>query len=215
MRQGWIALHKVPGNEASATPETAPETAYKNTSDPRARRRIQGEIVVKYRGRLASYVRRHLSARHWQEAEQVGAIGLLVALEKFEPSRGVPFWFFAVQWVRKEIQRWLNHGVYWRPHTNGAKGRQTHDEHRAHGEFQDEAHVSETENVEDLVSTAEGLSRVGQFLDTLSVEERHLLICEKRDRGNPNSDRVRRYLSLVGRATAFVRGNEDGHRESV
>lgn len=48
------------------------------------------------------------------EAEEEGAIGLLIALEKFETASGAPFCPFARTWVRKEIQRWKNVGVYWR-----------------------------------------------------------------------------------------------------
>ena len=48
--------------------------------------------------------------RHSGRAEQVellqeGVVGLLRALERYDPSLGVPFWGYAVWWVRHAMQR--------------------------------------------------------------------------------------------------------------
>lgn len=39
------------------------------------------------------------------DLHQAGMVGLLVAADRFDPDRGVPFRAFARHWVRKEIQR--------------------------------------------------------------------------------------------------------------
>jgi RNA polymerase primary sigma factor len=40
-----------------------------------------------------------------EELTQEGVVGLLRALERFEPDRGVPFWAYAAWWVRQAMQR--------------------------------------------------------------------------------------------------------------
>jgi RNA polymerase sigma factor (sigma-70 family) len=40
-----------------------------------------------------------------QELLQEGVVGLLRALERFEPDRGVPFWGYASWWVRQAMQQ--------------------------------------------------------------------------------------------------------------
>jgi DNA-directed RNA polymerase specialized sigma subunit len=69
-------------------------------------RRIQASLVIQYRGRVAALVRRMVTAPHWEAAEQVGLIGVLVANEKFDASRG-DFWLFAGPFARAEIDTWL------------------------------------------------------------------------------------------------------------
>jgi RNA polymerase primary sigma factor len=39
-----------------------------------------------------------------EELTQEGVVGLLRALERYEPERGVPFWGYAVWWVRQAMQ---------------------------------------------------------------------------------------------------------------
>src|SRR5205823_10360622 len=39
------------------------------------------------------------------ELLQEGVVGLLRALERFDPSRGVPFWAYASWWVRQAMQQ--------------------------------------------------------------------------------------------------------------
>ena len=40
-----------------------------------------------------------------EELTQEGVVGLLRALERYEPERGVPFWGYAVWWVRQSMQQ--------------------------------------------------------------------------------------------------------------
>jgi RNA polymerase primary sigma factor len=39
------------------------------------------------------------------ELMQEGVVGLLRALERFDPDAGVPFWGYAVWWVRQAMQQ--------------------------------------------------------------------------------------------------------------
>ena len=39
------------------------------------------------------------------ELMQEGVVGLLLALERYDPQRGVPFWGYAVWWVRQAMQQ--------------------------------------------------------------------------------------------------------------
>jgi RNA polymerase sigma factor (sigma-70 family) len=45
------------------------------------------------------------SAVDREELMQEGVVGLLRALERYEPERGVPFWAYAVWWVRQAMQQ--------------------------------------------------------------------------------------------------------------
>ena len=40
-----------------------------------------------------------------EELTQEGVVGLLRALERYEPARGVPFWAYAAWWVRQAMQQ--------------------------------------------------------------------------------------------------------------
>jgi RNA polymerase sigma factor (sigma-70 family) len=40
-----------------------------------------------------------------EELTQEGVVGLLRALERFDPARGVPFWGYAAWWVRQAMQQ--------------------------------------------------------------------------------------------------------------
>jgi RNA polymerase sigma factor (sigma-70 family) len=47
---------------------------------------------------------RRPSAVTWNELMQEGVLGLLRALERYDPQRGVPFWAYAYWWVRQAMQ---------------------------------------------------------------------------------------------------------------
>jgi RNA polymerase sigma factor (sigma-70 family) len=46
------------------------------------------------------------------DLRQAGMVGLLIAADRYEPHRGVPFRAFARYWVRKEMQRALGEGEF-------------------------------------------------------------------------------------------------------
>ena len=72
----------------------------------------QAAFVRKHRNFVEKIVRELVSwPEHWPDAEEEGTIGLLIALEKHDPARDVPFDVFAKQWIRKELQRWLDVGA--------------------------------------------------------------------------------------------------------
>ena len=53
---------------------------------------------------VAHAYRRSTAVDH-QELTQEGIVGLLRALERYEPDRGVPFWAYATWWVRQAMQQ--------------------------------------------------------------------------------------------------------------
>lgn len=227
---GYNARREAHRDKATDMRTSTVAAGYKGTTDLVARRRIQAQVVEAYRAHVASYVRKHVAQAHSKEAEQVGVIGVLVALEKYDAGivcavggdRGAAFWNFARMYVRDEIRRWLDVGVFWCKSSNrGASDarresakmrtaqRTVESMDEPVGERETTLHdriVDGETTVEDLVATAESRARLDQFLFTLTEADRHLLLCDKRDRGNANSVRSRHHLFLVGRATAFVRG---------
>jgi RNA polymerase primary sigma factor len=48
---------------------------------------------------------RRCAAVDREELTQEGVVGLLRALDRYEPERGVPFWAYAVWWVRQAMQQ--------------------------------------------------------------------------------------------------------------
>jgi RNA polymerase primary sigma factor len=70
--------------------------------DPAARARL----VEAFIGPVAALARRYRGA-HVERVEllQEGVVGLLRALEGFDPERGTPFWAYASWWVRQAMQQ--------------------------------------------------------------------------------------------------------------
>jgi hypothetical protein len=67
---------------------------------------LRAKVVRRLRPAIARLVRP--LPGHWREtAEQVGAFGVLVALERFDPTAGVPFRRAALAEARVELLRWL------------------------------------------------------------------------------------------------------------
>jgi hypothetical protein len=63
-----------------------------NTTTAAARMQLRTRVVTAYRPDVARLVRRVVSnPKHRAEAEQVGAIGVLLALEKYDLTSGIPF----------------------------------------------------------------------------------------------------------------------------
>ncbi|HXB26786.1 MAG TPA: hypothetical protein VNV25_18815 [Gemmatimonadaceae bacterium] len=77
-------------------------------------RQLQALVVAAHRAEVAAVVRKIVPSKHWEEAEQLGALGVLVALEKYDPKTGSDrvggFWNFARRHVRREIRKWLDDG---------------------------------------------------------------------------------------------------------
>lgn len=124
------------------------EKLYLKTSDPAERRRFRAEVVLAHQDRLDRLVRRMVPApQHRAEAKQAGAIGILLALEKYDPDRGVAFWTFAYWFVREEIRTWMGKGFYWAQMPNRGKSearQKSRDAARArmvHHSFDEESQV--------------------------------------------------------------------------
>jgi RNA polymerase primary sigma factor len=68
--------------------------------------RDREELVKWFAPMIASVARTYRrSAVDREELMQEGVVGLLRALERYEPERGVPFWAYAVWWVRQAMQQ--------------------------------------------------------------------------------------------------------------
>jgi RNA polymerase primary sigma factor len=71
--------------------------------DPRAR----SELVECFEPFIASVARIYRGSPSVDRTElmQEGVVGLLTALERYDPSLGTPFWAYASWWVRQSMQR--------------------------------------------------------------------------------------------------------------
>lgn len=68
--------------------------------------RARAELIEACMPLIAGVARTYRSDQvHRQELLQEGAVGVLRALERFEPQRGVPFWGYASWWVRQAMQQ--------------------------------------------------------------------------------------------------------------
>src|SRR5581483_3642954 len=69
--------------------------------------REREELVDAYLPMIASVARayRRSTGIDRDELTQEGVVGLLRALERYEPERGVPFWGYAAWWVRQSMQQ--------------------------------------------------------------------------------------------------------------
>ena len=77
--------------------------ALAQTGDSAARARL----VEAFLPRIAALARAYRNTTTVQRPEllQEGVVGLLRALERYEPDRGVPFWAYASWWVRQAMQQ--------------------------------------------------------------------------------------------------------------
>jgi len=71
--------------------------------DPQAR----AQLVEAFLPLIASVARTYRNSPAVQRTEllQEGVVGLLRALERYDPERGVPFWAYASWWVRQAMQQ--------------------------------------------------------------------------------------------------------------
>src|SRR5262249_8142575 len=155
--------------------------------------------------------------------EQTGMLGLLVALDRFDPERSPVFWACAAEWVRHEIQEWLGNGVFWSGRSAGDRPSRRHrlEERgvnlRGRSVHPSLEHLYERESSEDpetRLGIAESEQRLHVYLSKQSDEDAHILLKGKRvDRKKGFSRcaiwRARRYSDLLEEARRFVRGKDD------
>jgi RNA polymerase sigma factor (sigma-70 family) len=66
----------------------------------------RAQLIEAYMPLIASMARIYRNDRvQRQELLQEGAVGVLRALERYDPARGVPFWGYATWWVRQAMQQ--------------------------------------------------------------------------------------------------------------
>ena len=196
-----------------------PEDRYRQATSQDERKRIQTEVVKAYRAHVASAARRYVAPEHRADAEQAGALGVLVALEKYDPSRlgahrvggdrGGAFWFFAATHVRNEIQKWKDVGVSWRPRSRKKVASEEHALHMVHFSMENTKDLpSDEPTVEELLIDVETEQRLVRFAASLTVDDLAVLFSQ-----SGRCKASRRYLSLVERAKAFIKGENDASRD--
>ena len=72
------------------------------SGDPAARAQLVDAYMPLIAGAAATYRSGNVQR---MELLQEGVVGLLRALERFDPGRGVPFWAYAMWWVRQAMQQ--------------------------------------------------------------------------------------------------------------
>jgi RNA polymerase primary sigma factor len=67
----------------------------------------RAELVEAFLPLIGSVARNYRASRQVTRVElmQEGVVGLLRALERYDPARGVPFWAYASWWVRQAMQQ--------------------------------------------------------------------------------------------------------------
>jgi RNA polymerase primary sigma factor len=72
----------------------------------RGERDPRGAVVDAHLPLVASYARRYQRAPNtsYSELVQEGVVGVLRAVDRFDPSLGTPFWAYASWWVRQAMQ---------------------------------------------------------------------------------------------------------------
>jgi RNA polymerase sigma factor (sigma-70 family) len=67
----------------------------------------RGKLIEAFLPLIASVARlyRHSTTINRMELMQDGCVGLLRALESYDPDRGTPFWAYATWWVRQSMQQ--------------------------------------------------------------------------------------------------------------
>jgi RNA polymerase sigma factor (sigma-70 family) len=70
-------------------------------------RAARAELIEAFLPLIASVTRMYRQLPRIERVEllQEGVVGLLRALERYEPDRGVPFWGYATWWVRQAMQQ--------------------------------------------------------------------------------------------------------------
>src|SRR6202012_3228606 len=127
-------------------------------------RRSREELVEAFLPLIAGVARVYRSSPTITRTElmQEGVVGLLRALERFDPSRGVPFWGYASWWVRQAMQQLI--AELTGPLVLSDRGlRHLSQLKRAHGEYVAE-HGREPPGNELAASTGLTHAQVGELL---------------------------------------------------
>jgi RNA polymerase sigma-B factor len=76
---------------------------YRATGDPETRE----ELVQRFLPLSRHLARKYISGNEREDVEQVAALGLLKAIERFDPGRGLAFTSFAVPTILGEVKRYF------------------------------------------------------------------------------------------------------------
>jgi RNA polymerase sigma-B factor len=76
---------------------------YRATADPETREQLVQQFLPLSR----HLARKYISGNEREDVEQVAALGLLKAIERFDPSRGLAFTSFAVPTILGEVKRYF------------------------------------------------------------------------------------------------------------
>jgi RNA polymerase primary sigma factor len=73
----------------------------------RGRPGARAELVEAFMGPLTRFAGQHrrIPAPDLEELTQAGVVGLLRAVERYDPELGTPFWAYASWWVRQAMQQ--------------------------------------------------------------------------------------------------------------
>jgi RNA polymerase primary sigma factor len=109
-RPSWRSAHRTGASGGCARRRRDGPAAPELALICRAKRggpREREELVKAYQPMIASvaHAYRRSTAISREELIQEGVVGLLRALERYDPDRGVPFWGYAAWWVRQAMQQ--------------------------------------------------------------------------------------------------------------
>ena len=127
-------------------------------------RRAREELVEAFLPLIAGVARVYRGSEAITRVElmQEGVVGLLRGLERYDPELGVPFWGYAVWWVRQAMQQLISELT--RPMVLSDRAlRQLSQLKRAHGEYVAAHHREPTGN-ELAASTGLTPAQVGEML---------------------------------------------------
>ena len=105
MKGGYPRDSRIPvvGDRGGRTRGRARARIGRTEWGPRRTRRLDGDVHAA-RGERGATVSRH-QALNRDELLQEGVVGLLRALERYDPALGTPFWGYASWWVRQAMQQ--------------------------------------------------------------------------------------------------------------